>query len=172
MSMLRATVVGLVVLLAAAPVAAHHSFSVEFDIDKPITLHGTLTELEWVNPHGWLHMDVAGPDGEVVNWAVEMGNPTSLLRRGLRKSDFPPGIDFVVEGYLGQGRHADRQRHHGDVPGRAQLLCRLVRHRRAGTDSATIGARAKSVRAIGSGGGLPMPAGTRPGMRAAAGRPS
>ena len=93
-------VVSLGVILAAASGSAHHSFSAEFDIDKPITLHGTLTELEWVNPHGWLHMDVEGPDGEVVNWAVEMGNPTSLLRRGLRKSDFPPGIDFVVEGYL------------------------------------------------------------------------
>ena len=53
-----------------------------------------------MNPHGWLHMDVVGEDGEVVNWAVEMGNPTSLLRRGLRKGDFPPGIEFVVDGYL------------------------------------------------------------------------
>ena len=96
---LPVAIVGFVVLLAAADGSAHHSFSAEFDIEKPITLQGTLTELEWVNPHGWLHMDVVGPDGEVVNWAVEMGNPTALLRRGLRRSDFPPGIEFVVEGY-------------------------------------------------------------------------
>ncbi len=92
-------VVGIGLLLLAVPLLAHHSFSAEFDIDRPITLQGTLTELQWVNPHGWIHMDVKGPDGEVVNWAVELGSPTSLLRRGLRKSDFPPGLEIVVTGY-------------------------------------------------------------------------
>jgi hypothetical protein len=100
MRILRVAGVALGVLVAAASATAHHSFSAEFDINKPITLRGTLTELEWVNPHGWVHIDVEGEDGEVVNWAVEMGNPTALLRRGLRKSDFPPGIEFIVEGYL------------------------------------------------------------------------
>ena len=100
--MLKALSVGAVGvgMLVAVPVLAHHSFSAEFDIDQPITLQGTLTELEWVNPHGWIHMDVAESDGNVVNWAIEMGNPTALLRRGLRRSDFPAGIEFVVEGYL------------------------------------------------------------------------
>ena len=99
MRTLAIALVGVGVLLAAATGSAHHSFSAEFDIEKPVTLEGKLTELEWVNPHGWIHMDVESPDGTVTNWAVELGNPTALLRRGLRRGDFPPGIEFVVEGY-------------------------------------------------------------------------
>ena len=99
MRTLAIALVSVGVLLVAAAGSAHHSFSAEFDIEKPITLAGKLTELEWVNPHGWIHMDVESPDGTVTNWAVEMGNPTALLRRGLRRSHFPPGIEFVVEGY-------------------------------------------------------------------------
>jgi hypothetical protein len=55
--------------------------------------------MEWVNPHGWIYVDVAEPDGKVVNWAVEAGGPTALLRRGLRKTDFPAGVEVTVEGY-------------------------------------------------------------------------
>ncbi|OFW12951.1 MAG: hypothetical protein A3F70_08950 [Acidobacteria bacterium RIFCSPLOWO2_12_FULL_67_14] len=86
-------------LLAVLPLQAHHSFAAEFDITAPITLRGTLTKMDWVNPHGWIYVDVAGPDGKVVNWAIEAGGPTQLLRRGLRKTDFPSGTKVVVEGY-------------------------------------------------------------------------
>ena len=99
---MRRLVIGVVVLgllLTAVPVVAHHSFSAEFDIDKPVTLQGTLTRMEWINPNGWIYLDVTGPDGVIVNWAVETGSPTALLRRGLRQSDLPPGLEIVVDGY-------------------------------------------------------------------------
>jgi hypothetical protein len=86
-------------LLSTPSAWAHHSFSAEFDIDKPVMLKGVLTKMDWVNPHGWLYIDVLGPDGTVVNWAIEAGGPNQLLRRGLRKTDFPVGLEVVVEGY-------------------------------------------------------------------------
>jgi hypothetical protein len=86
-------------LLSAPGARAHHSFAAEFDINQPIKLTGVLTRMDFVNPHGWIYIDVKQPDGKVVNWAIESGGPTQLLRRGLRKTDFPAGIEVTVEGF-------------------------------------------------------------------------
>ena len=95
---------GVALLLAAAPVAAHHSFAAEFDIDKPIELKGTLTKMAWVNPHGWIYIDVKNPDGTVTNWSIEAGATAGLLRNGLRKTDFPVGTEVTVRGFLARSR--------------------------------------------------------------------
>jgi len=95
------------VLLAAKPVWAHHSFAAEFDIKKPVTLRGTVTQMEWINPHAWIHLDVVGPDGKVVNWMVEGGTPNILLRRGFTRKSLEIGTEIVVEGY--QAKNGDNR---------------------------------------------------------------
>lgn len=90
---------GLVVAGAAVSVRAHHAFAAEFDANKPITFKGTVTKMEWVNPHVWLHMDVKKPDGTVESWAFEAGTPSVLFRRGFTKESLLPGTAVVVDGY-------------------------------------------------------------------------
>ncbi len=86
-------------LLFAIPVWAHHSFAAEFDIKKPVRLEGTVTQMEWINPHAWIHIDVKGPDGKITSWMVEGGTPNILLRRGFTKQSLEKGTVVIVEGY-------------------------------------------------------------------------
>jgi hypothetical protein len=100
--MRRTISVGIAVLgllLAAAPAPAHHAFAAEFNAEKPIALRGVVTVMEWVNPHSWIHVDVKGEDGTVVNWMIEGGSPNALLRLGFTKNALLPGMEIVIEGY-------------------------------------------------------------------------
>jgi hypothetical protein len=91
--------VGAWLAAAAVPLAAHHAFAAEFDANKPVHFEGTVTKMEWINPHVWLHMDVKKTDGSVENWAFEAGTPNVLFRRGFTKESLLPGTKVVVEGY-------------------------------------------------------------------------
>ena len=91
--------VGLFLAGAQTAIQAHHAFAAEFDANKPVTMKGTVTRMEWVNPHVWLHMDVKQPDGTVQNWAFEAGTPNVLFRRGFTKDSLLPGTEVQVDGY-------------------------------------------------------------------------
>ena len=88
-----------VLSLAAEPVWAHHAFAAEFDSSKPIKLKGTVTKMEWINPHAWIHIDVKGEDGKVSPWMIEAAAPNALLRRGFTKNSLLAGMEILVEGY-------------------------------------------------------------------------
>ena len=86
-------------MAAAVPLSAHHSFAAEYDATKSVKMTGTVTSMEWINPHAWIHIDVKKPDGKVESWMVEAGAPNALLRRGFNKQSLLPGTVITVEGY-------------------------------------------------------------------------
>jgi hypothetical protein len=112
---LISTIVFVTVALVAAAtsVRAHHAFASEFDARKPIKFTATVTKMEWINPHSWMHVEVKKPDGTVEAWMIEAGSPNSWFRRGINKNTVKPGMVVVVDGY--QARDGSRRANGRDV---------------------------------------------------------
>jgi hypothetical protein len=87
------------VLLAPHVTFAHHAFAAEFDANRPVKFEGTVTRMDWVNPHVWIHIDVKKPDGTTEEWMIEGGTPNALFRRGFTKDSLAAGTVIVVTGF-------------------------------------------------------------------------
>ena len=106
-------IIGLAMSGWASSASAHHAFAAEFDAKKPVTFKGTITKMEWVNHHTWLHVSVKNPDGTTVNWAIEAGTPNVLFRRGFTRNSLLPGTEVAIDGY--QAKDGSRRANGRDV---------------------------------------------------------
>jgi hypothetical protein len=97
-------ILGLIV--AAVPAAAHHAFAAEFDVNTPVKVKGTVTKVEFTNPHAWLYVDVKDADGKVVNWRFELGAPNALVRLGWKKDAIPAGTEVTITGFRAKAQEA------------------------------------------------------------------
>jgi len=104
---------GIALTAVAVPAWAHHAFASEFDAKKPVKFTATVTKMEWINPHAWMHVAVKKPDGTVENWMIEAGSPNSLFRQGINKDTVRVGMQVVVDGY--QARDGSRRANGRDV---------------------------------------------------------
>jgi len=91
--------IALGLIAAGFPAAAHHAFAAEFDVNSPVTVKGTVTRLDLVNPHAWLYVDVKDAEGKVTNWRFELGAPNALVRLGWKKDSIPPGTEVTITGF-------------------------------------------------------------------------
>jgi len=122
---LALVVMGFCAVLAGtrASLVAHHAFSAEFDANKPVDMKGTVTRVQWINPHVWVHMDVKQPDGTVQSWAFEAGTPNNLFRRGFTKESLLPGTEVQIDGYQSKdGSHRANGRNMKFADGRTLFM--------------------------------------------------
>jgi hypothetical protein len=118
-----AVFLGSLALLSSAQLHAHHAFAAEFDGNKPVHfVDATVTKVELINPHSWIHVDVKMPDGSVENWAIEAGSPNILLRRGITRNTLKKGDKIVVDGYQSKDGSKRANGRNLTLPGGQQLF--------------------------------------------------